>query len=304
MSQVSPGWYPDPSGRFAQRYHDGTRWTEHVADASGSRSIDNPDQPGAPAAGSYGAGAGGGGQQGYSSGQGYGQQQAGPEYGAPSGGYGQQPQQPTSGQGYGQQPGYATPQPPQGYGQQGYEQSGQQGYGQQGYGQQGYGPPQSGQGYGQPGYGYGAPAAGGGGFQLTVGHIVAGVGALLLLLSLFSLDFLKVQGTGGSLSDIDKIPGDFLPAALNTYAGFGRLLALLVIVLAGLAVFKVFAQVEALPMIAAGVAGLFALWSLAAMFSSPKGVDASPALGAFVGLLGYAGLIAGQFLSQPVGARR
>ena len=302
MSQVSPGWYPDPSGRFAQRYHDGTRWTEHVADASGSRSIDNPDAPGAPAAGSYGAG----GQQDYSSGQGYGQQQAGPEYGAPSEGYGQQP---TSGQGYGQQPGYATPQPPAGYGQ-GYEQSsgqgyGQQpGYGQQGYGQQGYGQPPPGQGYGQPGYGYTAPAARAGGFQLTVGHIAAGVGALLLLLSLFSLDFLKVSGQGGSLSDIDKVPSDFLPAALNTYAGFGRLLALLVIVLAGLAIFKVFAQVPAMPMIAAGVAGLFALWSLVAMLSSPKGFDASPAVGAIVGLLGYAGLIAGQFLSQPVGARR
>lgn len=303
MSQVSPGWYPDPSGRFAQRYHDGTRWTEHVADASGSRSIDNPDAPGGPAAGSYGAG----GQQGYSSGQGYGQQPAGPDYGAPSGGYGQQ--QPTSGQGYGQQPGYPTPQPPAGYGQ-GYEQSGGQGYGQQpGYGQQdygqpGYGQPSSGQGYGQQSYGYGAPAARGGGFQLTVGHIVAGVGALLLLLSLFSLDFLKVSGQGGSLSDINKVPGDLLPAALDTYAGFGRLLALLVIVLAGLAIFKVFAQVPSMPMIAAGVAGVFALWSLVAMFSSPKGFDASPALGAFVGLLGYAGLIAGQFLNQPVGARR
>jgi Protein of unknown function (DUF2510) len=298
MSQVSPGWYPDPSGRFAQRYHDGTRWTEHVADASGSRSIDNPDAPGAPAAGSYGAG----GQQGYTSGQGYGQQQqpTGPDYGAPSGGYGQQP---TSGQGYGQQPGYAAPQPPAGYGQ-GHEQSSGQGYGQQGYGQPGYGQPTSGQGYGQPGYGYSAPSGGGGGFQLTVGHIVAGVGALLLLLSLFSLDFLKVQGQGGSLSDISDVPGDFLPAALKSYAGVGRILALLVIVLAGLAIFKVFAQVQALPMIAAGVAGVFALWSLVAMFSSPKGFDASPALGAFVGLLGYAGLIAGQFLRQPVGARR
>ena len=42
MSQVSPGWYPDPSGRFAQRYHDGSRWTEHVADAQGNRATDVP----------------------------------------------------------------------------------------------------------------------------------------------------------------------------------------------------------------------------------------------------------------------
>lgn len=26
-----PDWYPDPLGRFEHRYHDGTRWTEHVS---------------------------------------------------------------------------------------------------------------------------------------------------------------------------------------------------------------------------------------------------------------------------------
>ena len=26
------GWYPDPSGRHQQRYFDGYRWTEHIAD--------------------------------------------------------------------------------------------------------------------------------------------------------------------------------------------------------------------------------------------------------------------------------
>lgn len=25
------GWHPDPTQRFELRYHDGTRWTEHVA---------------------------------------------------------------------------------------------------------------------------------------------------------------------------------------------------------------------------------------------------------------------------------
>jgi uncharacterized RDD family membrane protein YckC len=28
--QPPPGWYPDPSGQPAQRWWDGTRWTEHV----------------------------------------------------------------------------------------------------------------------------------------------------------------------------------------------------------------------------------------------------------------------------------
>src|SRR5690606_31198473 len=35
-----PGWVRDPSGRYAQRYFDGTRWTEHVADEYGRRSTD------------------------------------------------------------------------------------------------------------------------------------------------------------------------------------------------------------------------------------------------------------------------
>ena len=75
---------------------------------------------------------------------------------------------------------------PPGGQQQGY---GQQGYGQQGYGQQGYG--QQPGGFGQPAYGYGAPSSGG--FTPTIGLIVGGVGGLLVLLSLFVLDFLKVE---------------------------------------------------------------------------------------------------------------
>lgn len=35
-----PGWVRDPSGRYQQRYFDGTRWTEHVADEYGRRSTD------------------------------------------------------------------------------------------------------------------------------------------------------------------------------------------------------------------------------------------------------------------------
>ncbi len=31
---VAPGWYPDPTAPSTQRYHDGTRWTEHVAPLS------------------------------------------------------------------------------------------------------------------------------------------------------------------------------------------------------------------------------------------------------------------------------
>jgi hypothetical protein len=33
-------WHPDPTGRFVQRYYDGTNWTAHVADAAGNQSQD------------------------------------------------------------------------------------------------------------------------------------------------------------------------------------------------------------------------------------------------------------------------
>lgn len=36
-----PGWYPDPSGRFEHRYHDGDRWTADVA-TGGQRYVDAP----------------------------------------------------------------------------------------------------------------------------------------------------------------------------------------------------------------------------------------------------------------------
>jgi Protein of unknown function (DUF2510) len=325
MSQVSPGWYPDPSGRFAQRYHDGTRWTEHVADAGGQRSVDNPEGQPAPAANPYG-----GEQQ--ASGQGWGAQ----------GGYAQQPQQQSSGEGWpaqGGQPGYGQP-ADQGYGQQGH---GQQGYGQpsgqgwpaaggqqasgqgwpaaggqQGYGPQGYGPQGYGQqpgGFGQPAYGYGSPARGG--FTPTIGLIVGSVGGLLVLISLFLTDFLSFDlgefggSTGlslGDVSDLNNLGGD-APAALDTYASFGRFLALLVIAAAILAIVKLpalqpFNDVPNLPIIVAAVCGVFALWHLLAMFASEEGVDVSPTVFAILGLLGWIGLGAGQFVKQPVGPKR
>jgi hypothetical protein len=37
--QPPPAWHPDPSDRFASRYWDGARWTEHVSDGN-STSVD------------------------------------------------------------------------------------------------------------------------------------------------------------------------------------------------------------------------------------------------------------------------
>lgn len=34
------GWFTDPYARFAQRYWDGTEWTEHVADTEGTQQVD------------------------------------------------------------------------------------------------------------------------------------------------------------------------------------------------------------------------------------------------------------------------
>lgn len=39
MTDVPAGWFPDPYGRFAQRYWDGSRWTEHVA-TGGVQAVD------------------------------------------------------------------------------------------------------------------------------------------------------------------------------------------------------------------------------------------------------------------------
>lgn len=41
------GWFPDPTGRFQQRYWDGDRWSEHVA--NGTRRATDPLEVAAPA---------------------------------------------------------------------------------------------------------------------------------------------------------------------------------------------------------------------------------------------------------------
>lgn len=292
MSQASPGWYQDPSGRFAQRYHDGSRWTEHVVDASGNRSTDPTGDTGQAATGA-GAQQPSSGGYGQTSGQSWGQQQQ-PQQQQP--GYGQQA-------GYGQQQGYGQ----QGYGSGGYPQ--QQGYGsggygqQQGYGQQGYGQP-AGYGYGQPAYG----AGGGGAFTFTVGLLVAGIGALFVLISSFSLDFVSYGPEGGEKQGIDwGLLGDAqdLPAAIDMYSGFGRFLGVLA-VLGAVALLALrhqpqLAQAQWLPIAIAVGAGVFVLWVLAATLMPPEGGESTPAIGAILAILGYAAVGAGPFLEQKLG---
>jgi hypothetical protein len=278
-----------------------------VVDASGNRSTDPTGEPGQSQASSGGYGA----QQGYgqSSGDSWGQQSSG-GYGAQQAqqGYGQQQAQ----QGYGSG-GYGAQQGQQGYGSGGYgAQQGQQGYGSGGYGQQqAYGGA-----YGQSGYG----GASSGGFQLTIGLVTAGVGALLLLLSLFMLDFLKVSTEGfsisGSLGDIgDDVGGGGgeLPGGLDTYASFGRFLAVLVIAFAIVVVLRLpfVENIPQAPLIAAIACGVFLLWHVLAMmaqFEAPAGVpisiDSSPTFGAILGALGWIGVGAGPYLKQQLGGSR
>jgi hypothetical protein len=303
MSQVTPGWYTDPGGRFAQRYHDGTRWTEHVVDASGNRSTDATGDSGQAQAGSGGYGAQSGGY-GQSSGDSWGAQQ--------SGGYGAQ--QPQAQQGYGAQQsggygaqsgGYGAQSPQQDYSSGGYgaQQSG--GYGQQ---QSPYG------GYGQQGYG--AAAGSGSGFQLTIGFIASCAGGFLLLVSLFMTDFISVKVAGQSfktsLGDVDSAlggPGSDLPGGLSSYASFGRFLAILLIAFAiAVAAKAPFLQaVTQAPLIVSIAGGVFVLWHALAMlaqFEAP-GIDVStsPTIFAILGLLGWIGIAASPYLKQPVGSR-
>jgi hypothetical protein len=344
MSQVSPGWYPDPSGRFAQRYHDGTRWTEHVADANGNRATDVPEAQARPTSAYGQQGAGGrdwghagdaaadwsAADEGRPSGgatsahtadqagaEGWPGEQAGAtgwsgeRAGAPAG---DQTWSDAGGQ-PGGQPGaqpWATAQAPR-IGGPGRPPSSQSpsagtahGYdGGQGYGSQpGYGQRRT---YGRPNYAYGPPAASARGFTPTIGLIVAVVGGLLLLLSLFGLDFLEFSVPGFSetvsLADVAGDFGDDAPFAIDTYASFGRFLAVVVIVVAILAALRViplFQEIPA-PVIMAAVCGAFALWHVLAMLSSAENVDVSPTFGAILGLLGYVGLAAGPFLKQPLG---
>jgi len=341
MSQVSPGWYPDPSGRFAQRYHDGARWTEHVADAQGNRATDVPG--GQAGSASYAGSTQPYGEEDQTSDP-YGQPSSGtgPGYGGQSAreqGWGQE--SPGSDRGHGRRPareqgwGQEASDSNWGHGQQQGEQSWGQGSGPGGWpaaqtegpaggpdwrtaGQRpgaaqydagpAYGQPTT---YGQPDYAY-APSASPRGFTPTVGLITAAVGAGLLLLSLFALDFLELSFPGlsqsVSLGDIAGDFGDGAPGALASYADFGRYLAVLVVVLAIVAVARLVPQlrdISTLPAIVAAICGGFALWHVLAMLASgEEGVDVSPTFGAILGLLGYVALAAAPFLKQAVGARR
>jgi hypothetical protein len=246
QSEQPPGWYPDPRRRFAQRYHDGTAWTEHVRDARDIPSVDPmpttvPVEPGvSPMA---------------------------PEapVGPPPPDYGYRSGPPVA-------PGWDGPLLP--------------------------------------------PAPDGTAMTLGIlGAAATVVGGLLVLLSLYVLDFLDIsamnQTFGVDLADVADTPsGADLPLVLDTYATFGRYLAVLLIVAAvlvpllGLTSAAGGQQTLLVLAIMVSVAGgAFFFWHLLAALSD-VGEPVGPAAGAWMGLAGYLGVAGGPPLALVLTSRR
>lgn len=274
MSHVEPGWYRDPSGRFAGRYHDGARWTEQVADARGWRGVDlaalrRRQVVGGPGVDNRGqlAPTGDHGQPALA-----GDGESAGDAGQPAGDRGQPG-------------GAARPRP-----------------------RESAPDPQT----------FADPT----GFRLTVGHVATLVGGLLVMLSVVAFDFVRTHSGSSPLSEVAGAPpqvGISLP--LDTYATFGRWLVLVVILIAVMAVLPLPArldEVQMLPVVVAVVCANFLVWSGLASFgrfdldvAGPGGtvgiatsLDASPAVGAILGVVGYVGMAGGQFLRRPIGGAR
>ncbi|MBA3605397.1 MAG: DUF2510 domain-containing protein [Actinomycetota bacterium] len=224
MSSYPAGWYPDGSGRFAQRYYDGTAWTEHVLDTRGNRGTD-PVGLGAPTQ---------------------------------------------------------------------YRRA------QQGEGRQ-FGAAQQTQGAADA---WAERAAAGGPFVLSVGHVVTAIGATLVLLSLFVLDFLASDDQRAELGELGDASSETTGFLLDSYADAGRFLALLIIAAAVLAALRLpaFPKLSTtLPLISAIACAVLGCWHLAAMLANGE-IDAGPTFDAFLGLVGYAALAAGPYGRRPLTA--
>ncbi len=264
-------WHPDPSGRYAQRYYDGTRWTEDVVDAAGVQSTDlvdaAPEAPVAPPT------------------------TAAPTADAPTGGYQPSGAYAPSG-GYGQSGGY-------GYGQGG------------GYGQAG-GEPSTGSGepggYGQPA-GYQSPGAptpyspsgttARSGPPVGPGVIVVAVGLVLVVLSLFVLDWFSEGGfelTLGDIRDLLDLAGaedSGLNALSEAYINFGWLVGL---VGAGLALAATLVRQVWLRLAAIVVVALAGAWHLATVIDLAGDDSPDLAIGAYLGVAGCAVVLVGAAL--------
>lgn len=319
MNSAAPNWYPDPYGRYQQRYFDGTNWTAHVADAAGTQSTDAAPLGGsAPASQQPAQQAGGWGQQqpaqqqpAQQQGQ-WGAQQYSPPPQQQPGGWSQPQQQP---------PAQQFQQPTAQYGQQPAQQPGG-GFGAPGYGQQ---------------------PTGGSSSTMTknfVGVIVAGVGALVLIVSLFALNWVSgdaAEESGGidrseisdAIGDVDdareqmRAQADSVPESSreefqdvydsldvgffsSSFFGFGWIIALLV-GLGGVA--AALFKVPVARFAAAAVAVVCAIWALIGAMGMPDvlegfaevaGFDASLSvgIGAWLAVLGLLAVGAGAIVAH------
>lgn len=250
----SAAWHPDPTGRYAQRYHDGANWTEHVVDAQGVQSTEPVQTWAADTVGGaqttellIGA----------------------PPTDAPTGGYGPSGYRPSGG--------YA---PSGGWGQtSSYDQPG--GYDQPGYDQPSAPP-------------FGSPVVTtGSGIGVGPGLVVAAVGLVLVVLSLFVLDWFGEGDVALSLSDtrelVDNSGDDSgLNAFTEAYLDLGYLVGLVV---AGLALVATLWRQALLRTAAVAVLALLAAWHVASLVDLARdGPDLE--IGSYAGIAGYvAGLV-------------
>jgi hypothetical protein len=142
-----------------------------------------------------------------------------------------------------------------------------------------------------------------GGIDLTVGTVVAAIGAIVALVSIFALDYWKAGSVGITLGDIADAPdGVGLNGLAVAYAGFGRFLAVLAIAAAVVAVLRLpalHAVEDRMALVASAVVGVFALWHLVGLFVAPDG--AGMAVTGLLGVVGLAAVAAAPFLRQPLG---
>ena len=250
MNSMQPGWYPDPFGRFARRYHDGRAWTEHVADQQGTQLRDA-----APVSGQSGD----------------------------FSGFQQQSQW--------QQP---APQPAQ-------------------WSAPGYTPPT--QQWTAP-----APVSTSPSIGAYLGVIIAGVGALLVVLGLFALDWLKLtsggQSSSGGRSDVSTFITDIIEDSggstnflSKSFFGWGWIIVLLIAIVGVVAALSKIPALRIGAAVAAVVAFLWVLFgwlNLKAYVGNDSNASAlniassSLSIGGWLTLLGLAAVAVGAFLGGPL----
>lgn len=264
MSNYAPGWYPDGSGRYAQRYYDGSSWTEHVLDATGQRA--NDPVPGvtvplalAPAAPSpappphqqrWGqpAAAGGGRYQ--------------PSIGTSSGSF-QFGDAPTPERAYAS-PSTASPSAPTAGTGRGFR-----------------------------------PTVGG--LVAAAGLVLVALAVLALGYWSGGGVTASLGDISGANTGVDGLVTTYANA--GRWLGLAAMVGIVVVAgvdSAGAA--AVVDRRRPISVVTAAVGGLLALWHLVGLFLTPDvGVDVGPAAPAFLGVVGYAAGAVSGFLRQPLG---